>query len=66
MPKSKHRKNHKKKVAHYKLMQKHKKRAYQKKIEEMWGEELAKAMAEAQKREGGDNQDMNDIGGLIG
>lgn len=63
MPKSRNRKNHKKKVAHRRLMQEHKKRAYQNKLQELWGEELAKAMAEAQDKEGGD---MDNIGGLIG
>lgn len=65
MPKSRHRKKHKKKLAHRRLMQEHKKRAYQKKLQEVWGEELAKAMAEQQAKEGGD-QDMDNIGGLIG
>jgi hypothetical protein len=44
-------------------MQEHKKRAYQNKLQELWGEELAKAMAESQAKEGGD---MDNIGGLIG
>jgi hypothetical protein len=46
-------------------MQEHKKKAYQNKLQELWGEEMAKAIAEAQARDGGE-QDLDNIGGLIG
>ncbi len=52
MPKSRHRKNHKEKVAHYKLMQKHKKRAQQRKLQELYNQELMKVLEEYQKNEG--------------
>jgi len=65
MPKSRHRKKHKKKAAHRKLMKEHDKRRYQKKLQEMWGEEMAKAIAAASEQNG-ETPDVNDIGGLIG
>jgi hypothetical protein len=66
MPKSRHRKNQKKKAAHRKLMQEHKRKAYQRKMEELYGQELAKIIAEQQKSEGGDPNNLTGFEGLLG
>ena len=58
MPKSRHRKNHKQKVANFKKRQQEKKNAYEKKLRELWDAEIAKMAAE----QGGGS----DNGGLIG
>ncbi len=52
MPKSRHRKNHKKKVAARRERMEQKRRAFRKKLESQYGEEIAKQIAEEQKRSG--------------
>jgi hypothetical protein len=52
MPKSRHRKNHKKKVAARRERMEQKRRAFRKKLEAQYGEEIAKQIAEEQKRSG--------------
>lgn len=52
MPKSKHRKNHKKKVAARRQRLDQKRRAFRKKLEAQFGEEVAKQLAEQQKQSG--------------
>tara|TARA_R110002126_G_scaffold46570_1_gene131051 strand:+ start:296 stop:472 length:177 start_codon:yes stop_codon:yes gene_type:complete len=52
MPKSKHRKNHKKKVAARRERLEQKRRAFRKKLESQFGEEIAKKIAEQQKQSG--------------
>ena len=52
MPKSKHRKKHKKKVAARRERLEQKRRAFRKKLESQFGEEIAKKIAEQQKQSG--------------
>lgn len=52
MPKSRHRKNHKKKVAARRQRLEQKRRTFYKKLENQFGEEVAKQLAEQQKRSG--------------
>ncbi len=52
MPKSRNRKNHKKKVAARRERIEQKRRAFRKKLEAQYGEEIAKQIAEEQKRSG--------------
>ena len=52
MPKSRHRKNHKKKVAARRERIEQKRRAFRKKLEAQYGEEIAKQIAKEQKRSG--------------
>jgi hypothetical protein len=52
MPKSRHRKNHKKKVVARRERMEQKRRAFRKKLEAQYGEEIAKQIAEEQKRSG--------------
>ena len=52
MPKSRNRKNHKKKVAARRERIEQKRRAFRKKVEAQYGEEIAKQIAEEQKRSG--------------
>jgi len=52
MPKSRHRKNHKKKVAARRQRLDQKRRAFYKKLENQFGEEVAKQLAEQQKQSG--------------
>lgn len=66
MPKSRHRKKHKKKLAHRKMLKEHDKIRYKKKLQEVWGEEMAKAIEASQAQDGDNTPDINDIGGLIG
>ena len=46
MPKSRHRKNHKKKVVARRERMEQKRRAFRKKLEAQYGEEIAKQIAE--------------------
>jgi len=52
MPKSRNRKNHKKKVAARRERLEQKRRSFYKKLQEQFGEEVAKELAEQQKRSG--------------
>lgn len=52
MPKSKHRKNHKKKAAARKQRLEEKRKSFYKKLQEQFGEEVAKELSEQQKRSG--------------
>lgn len=52
MPKSRHRKDHKKKVAARRQRLEQKRRSFYKKLEAQFGEEVAKELAEQQKRTG--------------
>lgn len=52
MPKSRHRKNHKKKVAARRQRLDQKRRAFYKKLESQFGEEVAKQLSKEQKRSG--------------
>jgi DNA-binding transcriptional MerR regulator len=52
MPKSKHRKNHKKKVAARRQRLEEKRRAFYKKMQAQFGEEIAKELAKQQKQSG--------------
>ena len=52
MPKSKHRKNHKKKVAARRQRLEEKRRAFYKKMQDQFGEEIAKELAKQQKQSG--------------
>ena len=52
MPKSRHRKDHKKKVAARRQRLEQKRRSFYKKLEDQFGEEVAKELAEQQKRTG--------------
>ncbi len=52
MPKSRHRKNHKKKVAARRQRLDQKRRTFYKKLENQFGEEVAKQLAEQQKQSG--------------
>ena len=67
MGKSRHRKKHKKKLAQRNEKIKQATNGYKKKLEEMYGEEMAKAI-EAQKKKEGDNSidDIPTSGGFIG
>lgn len=67
MPKSKHRKNHKKKLAQRKEKINQAKNGYKKKLQELYGEHMAKAIEE-QKLKNGDNSidDLPVNGGIIG
>jgi hypothetical protein len=47
------------------MLKEHAKIRYRKKMQEVWGEEMAKAL-EASQNQDGNNTDINDIGGLIG
>ena len=52
MPKSRHRKDHKKKVAARRQRLEQKRRSFYKKLEAQFGEEVAKELAKQQKRSG--------------
>ena len=52
MPKSRHRKNHKKKVAARRQRLEEKRRSFYKQLQDQFGEEVAKELAEQQKRSG--------------
>jgi hypothetical protein len=52
MPKSRNRKEHKKKVAARRQRLDQKRRAFYKKLQDQFGEEVAKELAEQQKRSG--------------
>jgi hypothetical protein len=58
MPKSRHRKNHKKKVAARRQRLEQKRRSFYKKLQTQFGEEVAKELAEQQKRSGEEPQDV--------
>lgn len=58
MPKSKHRKDHKKKVAARRQRLEQKRRSFYKKLQAQFGEEVAKELAEQQKRSGEEPQDV--------
>lgn len=58
MPKSRHRKNHKKKVAARRQRLEQKRRSFYKKLQDQFGEEVAKELAEQQKRSGEEPQDV--------
>jgi len=57
MPKSRHRKNHKKKVKARRLRLEQKRNSYYKKLEEAYGQEMAKKL----KEQGGLDEDPNNI-----
>jgi hypothetical protein len=59
MPKSKHRKDHKKKVAVRRQKLDEKRRVFYKKLEAQFGEEVAKELAKQQKQSGEEPQ-IND------
>lgn len=59
MPKSKHRKDHKKKVAARRQKLDEKRRVFYKKLEAQFGEEVAKELAKQQKQSGEEPQ-IND------
>jgi|32_taG_2_1085360.scaffolds.fasta_scaffold00710_33 Arc/MetJ family transcription regulator len=52
MPKSRHRKNHKKKVAARRQRLEQKRRAFHKKLRDQFGEEVAKELAKQQAQSG--------------
>jgi hypothetical protein len=52
MPKSKHRKDHKKKVAARRQRLEEKRKSFYKKLEAQFGEEVAKELAKQQKQSG--------------
>lgn len=52
MPKSRNRKEHKKKVAARRQRLEQKRRSFYKKLQDQFGEEVAKELAEQQKRSG--------------
>jgi hypothetical protein len=58
MPKSRHRKDHKKKVAARRQRLEQKRRSFYKKLQTQFGEEVAKELAEQQKRSGEEPQDV--------
>ncbi len=58
MPKSRHRKDHKKKVAARRQRLEQKRRSFYKKLQAQFGEEVAKELAEQQKRSGEEPQDV--------
>jgi len=58
MPKSRHRKDHKKKVAARRQRLDEKRRGFYKKLQSQFGEEVAKELAEQQKRSGEEPQDV--------
>ena len=58
MPKSRHRKNHKKKVAARRQRLEQKRRSFYNKLQPQFGEEVAKELAEQQKRSGEEPQDV--------
>jgi len=58
MPKSRHRKDHKKKVAARRQRLEQKRRSFYKKLQDQFGEEVAKELAEQQKRSGEEPQDV--------
>ena len=58
MPKSKHRKDHKKKVAARRQRLEQKRRSFYKKLQAKFGEEVAKELAERQKRSGEEPQNV--------
>ena len=58
MPKSRHRKDHKKKAAARRQRLEQKRRSFYKKLQAQFGEEVAKELAEQQKRSGEEPQDV--------
>jgi hypothetical protein len=59
MPKSRHRKNHKKKVEARKKNLEQKRYSYRKKLESQFGEQIAKEMAKQQKQTGEEPEQLN-------
>lgn len=58
MPKSRHRKDHKKKVAARRQRLEQKRRSFYKKLQAQFGEEVAKELAKQQKMSGEEPQDV--------
>ena len=59
MPKSRHRKNHKKKVEARRKKLDQKRYSYRKKLESQFGEQIAKEIAEQQKHTGEEPEQLN-------
>lgn len=59
MPKSRHRKNHKKKVAARRKRLDQKRYSYRKKLESQFGEQIAKEIAKQQKNTGEEPEQLN-------
>lgn len=59
MPKSRHRKNHKKKVEARRKRLDQKRYSYRKKLESQFGEQIAKQIAEQQKQTGEEPEQLN-------
>ena len=59
MPKSRHRKNHKKKVEARRKRLDQKRYSYIKKLESQFGEQIAKQIAEQQKQTGEEPEQLN-------
>lgn len=59
MPKSRHRKNHKKKVAARRKKLEQKRHTFMKKLQEQYGEEIAEELAKQQKQTGQEPEELN-------
>lgn len=67
MPKSRHRKNHKKKAVQRKTKIGHAKNRYNNKLKELYGAEMAKMIEKAKAKEGNNSiDDLPTEGGFIG